>query len=766
MTHIEKNSPPLVENVSRRGLLKGVVASGSLIVATTYLPKRAMAAWATGAGLMPHGTVSDPHVFVAIAKDGIVTIVAHRSEMGTGSKTSLPMVVADEMGADWSRCRVVQAPGDEVKYGNQDTDGSRSLRHFVQPMRQCGAAARLMLEMAAAERWGVDVSSVEAVDHAVVHRDSGRRLGFGDLAEAAAALPTPAPDKIRLKDTNSFRYIGTGSVPIVDLFGITTGTATYGADIRLPGMKYAVIARPPVLGAKVKSFDGSAALKVPGVEKVVEVQGWDWPAKFQPVGGVAVIARNTGVAIKGRDALKITWTDSPHAVYNSDSYREMLLENARKPGKTVRNDGDIDGAMKSAAKTITAEYYIPQSAHAPMEPPVATAWVHDGMCEVWAPVQSPGGTHDDLMKTLGLPYDKVKVNVTLLGGAFGRKSKCDFVLEAALLSKTLNAPVRVQWTREDDIQHDFYHAVAVERIEAALDANNKVIGWRHRNAAPSLFSTFMPDPKMQQPLEYSMGQVDLPFAIENIRCEVCEAPAHSRIGWFRSVRNVPNTFATQSFVAELGHATGRDPKDMLLELIGAPRIVDPRKTTVDLWNYGDPFETYPIDTGRLRGVVELVAEKAGWGRDLPAGHGMGIAVQRSFLSYIATVVEVAIDDKGNISVPRVDTAVDCGFHVNPERITSQIEGAAIMGLGIAKHCEITYKNGVVQQSNFNDYQVVRIDEAPRVTNVYIVPAGWDTPSSGVGEPGVPPFAPALCNAIFAATGKRIRNLPIGDQLAI
>jgi isoquinoline 1-oxidoreductase beta subunit len=777
MTHIEnllrargetpdRESTIIVENVSRRDLLKGVIAAGSLTLGATLLPKRGLAAWATGAGAMPHGVVSDPHVFVSIAPDGTVTIIAHRSEMGTGSRTSLPMVVADEMSADWRRCRVVQAPGDEVKYGNQDTDGSRSLRHFVQPMRQCGAAARLMLEMAAAQKLGVDVSEVEAVNHEVIHRKSGRRLGFGELAAAAAALPTPPPEQIRLKDPHAFRYIGTGSVQIVDLFDITTGKAVYGADVRLPGMKYAVIARPPVLGAKVKSFDPSEALKVPGVEKVVEVQGWDWPAKFQPVGGVAVIARNTGAAIKGREALKVTWTDSPHAVYDSDKYREMLIENARKPGKVVRNDGDVEAAFKQAAKVVSAEYYVPQFAHASMEPPTATAWVHDGMCEVWAPVQSPGGTHDDLCKTLNLPYDKVKVNVTLLGGAFGRKSKCDFVLEAALLSKALGVPVRVQWTREDDIQHDFFHAVAVERIEAGLDASGRVIAWRHRNAAPSLFSTFVPDPKYQQPLEYSMGQVDVPFAIDNIRCEVCEAPAHARIGWFRSVRNVPNAFAVQSFVAELAHETGRDPKEMLLELIGPPRIVDPRKTTVDLWNYGDPFETYPIDTGRLRRVVELVAEKAGWGRQLPPGHGMGIAVHRSFLSYIATVVEVAVDDKGNLSVPRVDTAVDCGFYVNPERIVSQMEGAAIMGLTIAKYSEITYKNGVVQQSNFNDYPVVRIDEAPRVTNVYIVPNGWDVPASGVGEPGVPPFIPALCNAIFAATGKRIRRLPIGNQLAI
>jgi isoquinoline 1-oxidoreductase beta subunit len=756
-----------IENVSRRGFLKGMVATGGLVIAAEFVPVRAALAYATGADKMPHGVVSDPHVFVSIDPDGIVTIIAHRAEMGTGSRTSLPMVVADELEADWARVRVKQSPGDEVKYGNQDTDGSRSMRHFIQPMRQCGAAARLMLEIAAAVRWGVPVGEVAAKNHEVVHT-SGRKLGYGELAAAASTLPAPPPDQIKLKDAAAFRYLGKGNVQIVDLFDITTGRAVYGIDAKLPGMKYAVIARPPVLGGKVASYDGAAAMKVPGVEKVVVIEGTPPPAKFQPLGGVAVVARNTWAAMQGRDALKLQWDDGPHGNYDSTAYKAQLEETARHPGKVVRNDGDAEAALASAAKTVSAEYYVPHIAHATMEPPSATVRVANGKCEAWAPVQSPGNTRDELAKKLGLDAANVTVNVTLLGGGFGRKSQCDFVLEAALLSREMDgAPVKVIWTREDDLQHDYLHTVSAERIDAGLDQQGRVVAWRHRSVAPTIGAIFAPDPKHEMPFELGMGFVDVPFDIPNLRCENGEAEAHTRIGWFRSVSNIPHAFAVQSFVAELAHAVGRDPKDMLLEMIGPPRIVDPRKSqgVAGFWNYGDPFETYPIDTARLRRAVELVADKAEWGRKLPARHGQGIAVHRSFLSYIATVIEVAVDEKGGLSVPRVDTAIDCGFAANPERIYSQIEGAAVMGLSLARYGEISFKNGRVQQTNFDTYPVLRIDEAPHITHVHIVPAGIEVPSSGVGEPGVPPFAPALCNAIFAATGKRIRRLPIGDQLA-
>jgi isoquinoline 1-oxidoreductase beta subunit len=623
-----------------------------------------------------------------------------------------------------------------------------------------------MLEAAAAKRWGVPVSEVKAVNHEVVHASSGRHLGFGELASDAAAQPVPAIDTLKLKDPKDFRYIGKGAVSIVDLHDITTGKAGYGADVRLPGMKYAVIARPPVVGGKVVSFDGAAALKVSGVEKVIEAQGWPWPSKFQPLGGVAVIARNTGAAIKGRDALKIVWDDGANASYDSKAYRAELEEAARKPGAVVRDDGDIEAALKSADKIITGEYYLPHLAHASMEPPVATANFADGKVEVWAPVQSPGGTREDLAKTLDIPIKNVTVNVTLLGGGFGRKSKCDFALEAALLSRAVGAPVKVQWTREDDLRHDFLHTVSAERIEAGLDKNGKVIAWRHRSAAPTILSTFVPKSVHEFPIELGMGFVDLPFQIANIRCENPEVAAHTRIGWFRSVSNIPHGFAVQSMVAELAHATGRDPKDMLLELIGEPRIVKLNDSVKEFWNYGEPLDSYPIDAGRLRGVVELVADKGGWGRKVPKGHGLGIAAHRSFVSYVATIVEVSVSDKGDLRVERVDTAIDCGTFVNPERIESQLEGAAIMGLSLAKHGEISFKNGRVEQGNFDGFPVVRMDEAPLVTNVYIMPAAPDKPPSGVGEPGVPPFAPALINAIFAATGKRIRSLPIGKQLAI
>ena len=621
------------------------------------------------------------------------------------------------------------------------------------PMRQIGASARTMLEATAAKRWGVPASEVKAANHEVVHNASGRRIGFGDLAADAAKEPVPSIEGLKLKDPKDFRYLGKGEISIVDLRDITTGAAHYGSDTRLPGMKYAVIARPPVTGGKPVSFDAAEAMKVSGVEKVIGVKGWPWPSKFQPLGGIAVIARNTGAAIKGRDALKVVWDDGPNGKYDSVAYRAELEEAARKPGLIVRKEGDVDAALKGADKVIVGEYYLPHLAHVAMETPVAVADVKGDKAEIWAPVQSAGGTREDVAKTLGIPEENVTVNVTLLGGGFGRKSKCDYALEAALLSKELGAPVKVQWTRDDDIRHGFLHTVSVERIEAGLDKKGKAIAWRHRSVAPSIASTFAAGTVHQAPFELGMGLVDMPFEIANIQCENPEAAAHTRIGWFRSVSNIPHAFAVQSMVGELAHATNRDQKEMLLELIGSPRIVN-LSSVKDLWNYGEPYASYPIDTARLRRAVELVAEKGEWGRSVPKGHGLGIAVHRSFVSYIATIVEVAVDDKGKFTVPRVDTAIDCGTYVNPERIQSQIEGAAIMGM----------KDGKVQQRNYDDFQVIRIDEAPRVTNVHIVPPGPDTPPSGVGEPGLPPFAPALANAIFAATGKRIRVLPIGKQL--
>lgn len=754
---------PIIENVSRRGFLKGTLSAGALVVAMQFPTWRGANAYETGAGGMPNGTVNDPHVFVSIAPDGTVTIVRHRSEMGTGASTGVPMVLADEMGADWARVRLVQAPGDEPRYGNQDTDGSRSMRHYIQPMRQCGAAMRQMLEAAAAEQWGVPVGEVEAGVHEVAHKGSGRKLGYGELAQAALAMPTPPVDQLKLKDPSAFRYMGKGTVPMYDLHDITTGKAVYGSDTRLPGMRYAVVAHPPVVGGKVRSFDAAAAMKVPGVEKVVEIPGSAPPAKFAPLGGVAVVASNTYAAIQGREALTIEWDDGPNASYDSATYRAGMEETSRKPGKVVRNEGDAEKALASAAKVVSAEYYQPHLAHAPMETPNAVAVVGGDKCEVWSSVQSPYGTREDVAKLLGLPIDNVKVNVTLLGGGFGRKSKCDFVQEAALLSKDMGGvPVKVLWTREDDIQSGFFATTSVERLEAGLDAAGKVTAWRHRSVAPTIFSTFMPDPKYQHPLELAMGFVDMPFDVPNVRCENGEVPAHVRIGWFRSVSNNPRAFAVQSFVAELAAAAGKDPKDFLLELIGPARKVDIEAAglTDKYWNYGEPLETYPIDTGRLSNVVRLAAEKAEWGRQLPPRHGLGIAVHRCFVTYVATVVEVAVAEDGTVSVPRVDTAVDCGFPVNPERIRSQMEGAAVMGMSLAMYGEVSFKDGRAEQGNFDTYEMARMNSSPIRVATHIVPHGYDVPASGVGEPGQPVFAPALCNAIFAATGKRVRALPL------
>ena len=607
----------------------------------------------------------------------------------------MPMIVADELEADWKRVRVAQAPGDEKKFGNQDTDGSRSTRHFFEPMRHCGAAARTMLEAAAAERWKVPVSEVEAQNHEVVHRPTGRRLGYGALAKAAASRPVPPRETLRLKDPKKFRYIGKSQLKLVDGRDIVNGKAQYGIDTRLPGMLYAVVARPPVYGGKVASFDTAEALKVPGVQKVVQIEDSPPPAHFNPVGGVAVIARNTWAAMQGRRALQIKWDDGPNAGYDSVAFKATLEESARKPGKIVRNDGDFAAAAAGAARRLEAEYYVPHLAHATMEAPAATARITNGKCEVWGCFQSPQAARDLVAKRLGMSADDVTVHVTLLGGGFGRKSKPDYAIEAAVLSKALDGkPVKVTWTRDDDLHNGYYHTVSVEHLEAGVDARGKPVAWLHRSVAPTIISTFNPAAKNEAPFELGMGVINVPFAIPNVRIENPEAIAHTRIGWFRSVSNIPHAFAVQSFVAELAAAAGRDPKDFLLDVIGPARQMSPEMLG-DTWNHGESPERYPVDTGRLRRVAEVAAREAGWGKKLPKGRGLGIAAHYSFVSYIAAVVEVAVDDKGVVTIPRVDMAVDCGACVNPDRVRAQMEGACVMGVAVATLGEISFKGGRV-----------------------------------------------------------------------
>lgn len=754
-----------VTGLSRRTLLKGVGLL-TLAVSTQGLIS---AAWAEeepkyGADSMPGGTVDDPLVFVSIAADGTVTIVAHRAEMGTGVRTSLPMVIADEMEADWARVKVVQAEANEERYGNQNVDGSRSVRHFLDPMRRVGAAARQMLEAAAAAHWAVPVSEVRASQHEVVHEASGRRLGYGELAAAAAKQPVPSGDALRLKNRDELRYIGKNEVRLVDLDAIGKGQATYGMDMHLPGMVYAVVARPPVVGGKVKRFDASKALAVPGVLKVVEIPPFKGAPAFQALGGVAVVARNTWAAMQGRAALEIEWDDGANGGYDSAAYRQTLEKAARVPGKAVRNHGNVAAAWDKAAEAqrFVAEYYVPHLAHATMEPPVATVHIQDGGVEVWTSVQNPVAARDGVAARLGIAAEKVKVNVLLLGGGFGRKSKPDFVDEAAVVASAMpeGTPVKLVWSREDDIRHDYLHTVSFQRLEAVMDDEGQVRSWLHRSAAPTIGSLFVEGAKEQMAIELGMSAINMPYRIENVRVETAEVPAHARIGWFRSVSNIPHAFAAQCFIAELAQRAGKDHKAFALELIGPARQIHPGELGDD-WNYTESPQRYPYDTGRLRGVIEAATQGAGWGRELPDGHGLGLAFCYSFMSYTATVIEVVVDDKGEVRVLAVDMAIDCGPQVNPERIRAQMEGGAIMGLSLALLSEISFEQGRTKQSNFHDYQVLRHSASPRVIRTHLVNDDHSLPPGGVGEPPVPPVAPALCNAIFAATGKRVRSLPVG-----
>jgi isoquinoline 1-oxidoreductase beta subunit len=743
-----------IENVSRRGFLKGVVSAGAFVLSVRYLPESLHAEGLPGNARIEHSAFN-PNLFVGIEPDGTVYIIAHRSEMGTTSRTSVPLILADELEADWKRVKLEQALGDE-RYGSQNTDGSHSIREFFEPMRQAGATARMMLTQAAANQWKVSPDDCKADLHTIVHKPTGRRLGYGELAAAASKLPMPKVEDLKFKPKSAWRYIGKGS-PSYDLPQVVTGKAVYGMDARMDGMMYASIERPPVLGGKVKSFDDKDALKVAGVSQTVSVEPFQGPWGFQPLGGVAVIANNTWAAFQGRRKLAVQWENGPNASYNSDQYQKELQQKARTSAKVARNQGDVDGGFAKGGKIIEADYYVPHLAHAAMEPLVAVADFRNGKVTVWAPTQNPQAVQETVAKVLGIAKDDVICHVTLLGGGFGRKSKPDYVAEAAILSKKMGRPVKVVWTREDDIRFDFYHSVAAVYMKASVDAAGKPTAWLQRTVFPPILSMNDPNEDHAADFELGMGMTDVPFDIPNLRVENGAANAHVRIGWLRSVSNIYHAFAVQTFADELAHAAHRDPVDYMLELIGPSRIVD--MTGVANPNYGGSYEQYPNDTGRLRKVLEIAAEKSGWGkRKFAKGAGMGIAVHRSFLTYVANVVEVQVSDDGTIHIPRVETVVDAGLITNPETARSQFEGAAVFGTSIALSGSITATNGAIDQSNFNNYPVARMKEAPLRTNVHLVES--DAPPAGIGEPGVPPFIPALCNAIFAATGKRLRELPL------
>ena len=730
--------------VNRRDFLKKSAAGGAALVVGFHLSPRAFADQAKD---QEEKTPNPFDAWVRITPDDHVTLVLGKSEMGQGVSTALPMILAEELSVDWKHVHVEQAATNPKIY-DLGTGGSGSVAGSWLPLRQAGAAAREMLIAAAAKRWEVGSDTCKAKNGFVVHGHPERSFRFGELVAEASKLPIPNLNKVPLKNSDDFTIVGhdTHRLDTADKSG---GKAKFGIDSRVPGMRYAVIARCPVFEGKVASFDATKAKAVPGVRDVFEIKTSGRGAST--TGGVAVLADNSWAAIQGRKVLEVTWEEGAAAKESSEELRNQFLANAGKPGGVLRNEGDANAVLEAASQKVEAIYELPFAAHVCMEPMNSTVNIRPDSAEAWVPSQGPQWAQAVIAEAAKLPPEKVTVHTTLMGGGFGRRYQADFVMEAAEVAKISGQPVMVLWTREDDMQHDFYRPASYHRLQGALDGQGKLAAWKHFQTSTSIAAKWSQkgadDPGLG---EFGTGAT-IPYATPNIRIEYTLAHSSAPRAWWRSVEHSSSGFVMESFVDELAHAAGQDPLEFRLKLLGESRKIP---------QFGEGREEYhPLDTGRLKGVLELAADKAGWTKPLPTGQGRGIAGFYSFYSYVAAVAEVSTS-RSAFKVNRIVCAVDCGRAVNPNGVRAQVESAAIYALTATLKDAITVDRGRVVQSNFNDYAMIRMNEAPPI-EVYLIPS-TEAPT-GIGEPTVPVIAPAISNAIFSASGKRVRRLPIRNE---
>ncbi len=706
-----------IMNPGRRAFLKATVAAGGGLLVAFYLPgcERREASTASS------DVVFEANAWLRIAADDSVTIRVASSEMGQGVMTAIPMLIAEELDADWSKIQAEMAPAAQAYFnplmGRQHTGGSTAVRGFWTPVRQAGAAAREMLRLAAAQTWGVPEEGCRTEAGAVLHPASGRRLSYGALADKAAGLPVP--EAVFLKEPDEFRLVGK-ALPRVDTPSKVNGSAAFGQDANVPGMLVATVLRCPVFGGKVKQFNAAKAKAVAGVRRVLQIES-----------GVAVVADNFWSAKRGRDALEVQWDEGPAAGLSSAVIRRQMQEAASRPGEVARQQGDMDEALTVAAKRLDAVYEVPYLAHACMEPMNCTAHVRAQGCDVWVGTQGQTLTQQTAMRLTGLPAEKVNVHTLFLGGGFGRRSEQDFVADALELSKAVGAPVKVMWTREDDIRHDYYRPATYNVLSAGMDERGSPTAWSHRIVGPSIFARFPARAGAAIDRTSVEGAANIPYAIPNLSVTYTKVDPGIPVGFWRSVGSSQNAFVTECFLDELAALAGKDPYELRGELLA-----------------GEP---------RHKGVLELAARKAGWSKALPEGRHRGIAVAAAFGSVVAQVAEISITDRRQVRVHRVVCAIDCGMIVNPDTIEAQMQSGIVYGLTAALKGQITIKDGRVEQGNFNDYPLLRMDEMPEI-EVHIMPS--TEPPGGVGEPGTPPIAPAVANAVFAATGKPVRRLPI------